>query len=376
LDRPRYALSRSRRYRQGHDPVRRGAAFIAKVDPAASTLGYLRYLGGTWGAGTGIALDASGNAWIAGNSIPQVSTEPFPTVHPFQAKTGSGFVARVAPDGSLTFSSLLDAARQIALDPSGNVLISGTVGAKAALVRVDAAVPSAITIEEPLRFTPTLRGVPDRGISPGQIITIPGTGLGPLLPAVAQLDSAGTLPTALAGVSVLFGDLAAPLLSVQSDKILCVVPFDLRPGSITSLQARNAASASNAIVMPVATSAVQILAAVNPDGTPNSSEHPAPPGSVIALYGTGFGQTDPPGRDGTINGASAATFVTSRIAVTVADQNAPVIYAGPAPGEIAGAVQVNFRVPQFAPGSYPALVGWTPIGYGDRNGIQVWIGQP
>jgi uncharacterized protein (TIGR03437 family) len=364
----------------GYPPVagafQGGAAFVAKVDPAASSLGYLRYLGGTWGAGTGIALDASGNAWIAGATSPTITTEPFPTVHPFQAKTGSGFVARVAADGSLTFSSLLGAARQIALDPSGNALISGTVGTKAALVRVDAAVPSAMTIEEPLRFTPTLRGVLDRGISPGQIITIPGAGLGPHLPAVAQFDSGGALPTALAGASVLFGDLAAPLLSVQSDQIVCVVPFSLPPGSITTLQARNAGNASNAIVMPVATSAIQILAAVNADGTPNSREHPAPPGSVIALYGTGFGQTSPPGHDGTINGGSAATFAGGPIFVTVADQNAQVLYAGPAPGQVAGVVQVNFRLPALVAGSYPAVVGWSALGFGDRNDAQVWIGQP
>ena len=37
-------------------------------------------------------------------------------------------------------------------------------------------------------------------------------------------------------------------------------------------------------------------AALNQDGALNSAENPAAAGSVVVLYGTGEGQTDPPGR--------------------------------------------------------------------------------
>ena len=91
-------------------------------------------------------------------------------------------------------------------------------------------------------------------------------------------------------------------------------------------------------------------AAVNQDGTINGSDHPAPRGSVVSLFGTGFGNvggcatgaTNPdgpaslaPGVEVTINSASGAHPV--------------VTYAGGAPGLLCGVAQVNIVVPDDTP---------------------------
>ena len=39
-------------------------------------------------------------------------------------------------------------------------------------------------------------------------------------------------------------------------------------------------------------------AILNPDGSVNSSANPAAAGDTVVLFGTGGGDTDPPGRDG------------------------------------------------------------------------------
>lgn len=118
-----------------------GDAFVTKLNAAGSNLVYSTYLGGsgTEGAfsfgrlGAGIAVDASGNAYVTGDTL---STN-FPTADPFQPAHGGpafgsdAFVAKLNSAGSaLTYSSYLggsggDAGRGIAVDLSGNAYVTG-----------------------------------------------------------------------------------------------------------------------------------------------------------------------------------------------------------------------------------------------------------
>ena len=76
--------------------------------------------------------------------------------------------------------------------------------------------------------------------------------------------------------------------------------------------------------------------------------HPGPlgPGSVVTIYAGGFGQTTPASVDGLINDTSPRQMtVSSILGIQIAGQNAQILYAGPAPGQVAGVSQINFRVP-------------------------------
>lgn len=79
-------------------------AFAAKLDAAGSGLVYATYLGGA-GAGQGIAVDSAGNAWIAGYTY----TASFPvtsTVQPVYSGSTDGFLIRLNATGSaMTFGS-------------------------------------------------------------------------------------------------------------------------------------------------------------------------------------------------------------------------------------------------------------------------------
>src|SRR5262249_3689146 len=180
-----------------------GAAFALKVDPTGARRQWLRYLGGTWGRASSAVLDGSGSLWTAGTTYPGIWSEPFPTVHPFQALAGSGFVSKLAAaDGSLLFSSFVGAASQVALDGAGNAFVAGSVDDPAKnyvstpeLVRIDAAVPATVTVEAPQRLVaPPDPGV-DLGVAAGEITVLTGAGLGPAQEAGAQLDSSGRLAT-------------------------------------------------------------------------------------------------------------------------------------------------------------------------------------
>ena len=106
-------------------------AFVAKFNAAGNQLVYSSYLGGEDGDnGNAIAVDAAGNAYVAG----QTYSTFFPVRNPYQMhRTGTfnGFLSMVAPNGaSLLYSTYLggetkDYVSGLAVDASGKVYAGG-----------------------------------------------------------------------------------------------------------------------------------------------------------------------------------------------------------------------------------------------------------
>jgi hypothetical protein len=106
-----------------------GGAFVTKLNPNGSALLYSTYLRGA--DGESIAVDAAGNAYVAGIARPT----DFPTtLGAFQTASGGGgdaFVTKLDPTGTaLVYSTYLggsdfDVARGIAIDAAGNAYVSG-----------------------------------------------------------------------------------------------------------------------------------------------------------------------------------------------------------------------------------------------------------
>jgi hypothetical protein len=108
-----------------------GDAFVTKLNATGNSLIYSTYLGGsTYDAGAGIAVDATGNAYVTGSAY---STD-FPTVNPFQASSGGSldaFVTKLnAAGNALVYSTHLggsgaDYGQGIAVDAEGNAYVAG-----------------------------------------------------------------------------------------------------------------------------------------------------------------------------------------------------------------------------------------------------------
>ena len=85
-------------------------------------------------------------------------------------------------------------------------------------------------------------------------------------------------------------------------------------------------------------------AAINQDGSINGEDNPAAPGSIVALYMSGGGVMAPAIEDGAIVG-SVLPQVAEKVVVIIDGQEVEALYAGGAPGLVAGVLQVNFAVP-------------------------------
>lgn len=194
-------------------------------------------------------------------------------------------------------------------------------------------------------------------VAPGEMVTIFGTDIGPPALTVLQLDATGRVSSELAKTRVLFDDAPAPMIYAYADQVSAVVPYSVagRPG--TRLKIVCADEETNTIILPVRESAPGLFTAdasgkgpgaiLNQDGSLNSPANPASRGSVVVLFGTGEGQTEPPGVDGKL-AADPLPRPALPVSVQIGGVPADVLYAGAAPQLVAGMLQVNARVPDTA----------------------------
>jgi uncharacterized protein (TIGR03437 family) len=101
--------------------------------------------------------------------------------------------------------------------------------------------------------------------------------------------------------------------------------------------------------------ATNVIAAINQDGTVNSQEHPAKPGSYVSVYLTGGGAMDGTVTDGGIAGLDLRQLtatVSARFSFKclpdcfdLAPADAPVLFAGAVPTLVYGADVVILQVP-------------------------------
>jgi uncharacterized protein (TIGR03437 family) len=113
------------------------------------------------------------------------------------------------------------------------------------------------------------------------------------------------------------------------------------------------------------------IAAVNLDGTLNDAAHPAKIGEYISLYATGEGQTYPAGVDGALAMGVLPKPVLP-VSVSVDGISVKPTYAGAAPTEVSGLMQVVIPIPAGvkASGYVPVVI---KVGEGSTVEGSAWI---
>ena len=209
-------------------------------------------------------------------------------------------------------------------------------------------------------------------IAPGQIVALFGEGLGPAALTGARLNAEGAVAADIEGTRVLFDEFPAPMVYASTNQAAAIVPYEVAQRGSTEVTFETAGIRSNPLVLNITRSAPGLFtqnssgtglgAILNQDNGLNSSTRPAAKGSIVVLYATGEGQTTPEG----LSGRVAATIFpkpTLPVSVQVGGVDAEILYAGAAPGQVAGLLQVNLRVPEgIASGLLPIVlsVGGAP----------------
>jgi uncharacterized protein (TIGR03437 family) len=379
--------------------------FIARLDPTGSKLLFGTYFGGpnsaispmivapdgsVWAGVSGVSpgslihLDGSGSTLLA-----DVPIEPGPmvlnnagdlftfaggaiTVSPgaiLGGSCGGPAYVEVSPTGQQLFATYLpvEAYGFDGADTNGTPFLD-TPSGRVEVVQSQSTSPYAGCVVEAASYL-TLDEV-----SPGEIVTIFGSGMGPVSGVGFQLVN-GQVPTLLGGTQVLVNGEPAPLLYASYGQINLILPYSLAVGATPAIQVVTNGTPlsplSSAVVIPEGIYLFQVngeAVALNQDGTVNSPQNPAQPGSTVSLFGTGGGQTNPPSTAGQITplalwplaltpqaeivyvvqpGGPPGTFVDAPINVE---------YAGAAPALISGVTQVNVTLPNVI----PAIVGYPP----------------
>jgi uncharacterized protein (TIGR03437 family) len=311
-------------------------ASIAKLGPDLS-IPWINTLQSEATSVTSIAVDAAGNVWATGEASPG-----FPNANGWTTG-GSEFLVRLNPSGSaLTYSALYPegtVAESIAVDPLGLVHVAGSTGF------VSAIAPNTASSMKIFGFQNGFGGNLTARISPAEVISIYGPGIGPSAAAAAAPVN-GFYPKTFAGVQVTVNGQNMPLLHVSANQINAVVPMGIAPGAAATIRVINGTAVSpDYPVWMVDAAPVAYPTVLNQDGTINFQTHPARSGTVITFYATGWQSDFFQLADGQVATAAQAVFSGNCCVSSIQGVSGVAVpYAGAAPGIVAGVSQFNIKL--------------------------------
>jgi uncharacterized protein (TIGR03437 family) len=296
------------------------------------------------GNSAGITVDNEQNVYITDSSTMRVrrvsSTGIISTI------AGNGKIG-YSGDGGSAVSAQLYFPNGIATDAIGNLYVADDLN-------------NAIRLLEPiLSSTAAITAVTNAAsnlsgpISAGEMIVIYGSGLGPTTLNEFQLDSTGKVGVQLAGTAVSINGVPAPIIYSSSTQVAAIVPYEVMGtiGQVAVTYQGQSSSSFNTLINSAApglftldSTGKGLAALINQDGSINGPSHPAPIGSIVSLFATGEGQTSPMGVDGML-GQATAPHPLLPVTVVIGGQVVAPLYAGGAPGEIEGLMQINVQIP-------------------------------
>ena len=317
-------------------------------------------------------FDSQGNIWVAGSCGSSGLLDIPATTQP-----ASAFFAEISPDlDRLIQAHLMPGDQAIAALPrsDGSVALVGSRGAFWLLPAGFESGPAVLDVANSAASVywgyvgdgPTgsslIGSAAWQYVSPGALVSIYGVNLGPSA-LTATFDRPGHIATSLGGVTVTFNGTRAPLLYAGPGQINAIVPFETAGQNFIVMRVETASGFSQSLGLPVLPATPFVFgtiafgqfapyfygpfaASLNQDGTPNSADNPAQAGSIVTIFANGAGIYTQSLEDGSVAGTNP-TSPTATIAIYDLQHSVyqKVLYAGTAPGLVAGALQVNFQLP-------------------------------
>jgi len=319
------------------------------------------------GSPSGVMPDGQGNLLLTGTNPGSL------TLSPGAFTNGSNFAAivRVA-DSSVVYATALPngSAQSILPDGSGGFL---TIGALVGnypnrATQITRFIPASSAAPAVLGVTNVAGLAVSPGLAPGELVSIYGVNLGPTAGVAGAFDSTGTLPYNLAETAVYFNGVPAPLLYAGSQQVNAIVPFGVPGGAAMSVTVTVNGTLGNTAILPERAADPEIFKAgdggvfqstyadsfaLNQDGSINSAQNPANPGTVLTLFVSGTGLMSPNPVDGRVGGIGPQVFLPLTATALLsqaggnccANANMQILYAGSAPTLAAGMVQLNLQLP-------------------------------
>jgi len=223
-------------------------------------------------------------------------------------------------------------------------------------------------------------------LSPGALVSIFGSHLtGPTLSTT--YDFTASYPTVVAGTSVTFNGVAAPLLYLSPSQINAIVPFSLAGQTSVKVAVQRFDQTSATVTLPLQDTSPAIFTAAqggsglgailqqgsNGQFSYNSPGNPAPTGAALEIFATGMGVWTPPAQSDVF--LFGSLFKTQPVSMTIGGQPAKILYAGTLGTALSSwsVLQVNAVVPDSAgSGSQPVVL---TIGNNDNSqqGVTIWL---
>jgi len=303
---------------------------------------------------TSVVLDTVGNIYITDGSLRVRKV----FLSGLIATIAGGPTAGYTGDGGAATSASLNGPSALAINPAGNLWVAD---ANNNSVRTLQPTGSGINVAGVANGASNQLGA----ISPGLVVVIYGSGLGPAQLVQYQVGANGLVPTTLAGTTVYFNGAAAPVLYSSATQVAAVVPYNLA-GSLeqvyvqyqgqTSLPVNLSVASMTPAIFTLGSGTGQAAAINNKDGSVNGAANPAKVGDYVQFYITGVGQTNPPGVDGLPNGVPLPQL-SATVTATIGGKPANVTFSGGAPGAVAGVIQVNAQIPAgITAGNAPVVI--------------------